>query len=145
MTCVMDKIVIIEDDPGIRTVLRLALKGAGYSSLYEADRGDDGLALVLHEQPALVLLDLMLPGLDGLSVCREIRRTESVSTTPTTASASPKPARNGSSNVSTASTRTAAGPSEARVSASRSSSTSPSSTAAKSPPAQNPAPAPRSH
>ena len=60
----------------------LALKGAGYSALYEADRGDDGLALVLHEQPALVLLDLMLPGLDGLSVCREIRRSETVSTTP---------------------------------------------------------------
>ena len=78
----MDKIVIIEDDPCIRTVLRLALKGAGYSALYEADRGDDGLALVLHEQPALVLLDLMLPGLDGLSVCREIRRSETVSTTP---------------------------------------------------------------
>ena len=60
----------------------LALKGAGYSALYEADRGDDGLALVLHEQTALVLLDLMLPGLDGLSVCREIRRSETVSTTP---------------------------------------------------------------
>ena len=41
---VMEKIVIIEDDPGIRTVLRLALKGAGYTSLYEADRGDEGLA-----------------------------------------------------------------------------------------------------
>lgn len=79
---VMDKIVIIEDDPGIRTVLRLALKGAGYSSLYEADRGDEGFALVLRERPALVLLDLMLPGLDGLSVCREIRRSETVSTTP---------------------------------------------------------------
>ena len=79
--CVMDKIVIIEDDPGIRTVLRLALKGAGYSSLYEADRGDEGFALVLRERPALVLLDLMLPGLDGLSVCREIRRSETVSTT----------------------------------------------------------------
>lgn len=63
-------------------MLRLALKGAGSSALYEADRGDDGRALVLHEQPALVLLDLMLPGLDGLSVCREIRRSETVSTTP---------------------------------------------------------------
>ena len=78
----MEKMVIIEDDPGIRTVLRLALKGAGYTSLYEADRGDEGLALILHEQPALVLLDLMLPGLDGLSVCREIRRSASISTTP---------------------------------------------------------------
>ena len=79
---VMDKIVVIEDDPGIRTVLRLALKGAGYSCVHEAARGDDGLLLVRHELPSLVLLDLMLPGLDGLSVCREIRRTESVAATP---------------------------------------------------------------
>ena len=79
---VMDKIVIIEDDPGIRTVLRLALKGAGYACVHEATRGDDGLMLVLHELPSLVLLDLMLPGLDGLSVCREIRHTESVAATP---------------------------------------------------------------
>lgn len=78
----MDKILIIEDDPGIRTVLRLALKGAGYSSILEADRGDEGLEMVRRELPALVLLDLMLPGLDGLSVCREIRRTEPVASTP---------------------------------------------------------------
>ena len=79
---VMDKIVIIEDDPGIRTVLRLALKGAGFTDLLEAERGDEGLALVRREQPALVLLDLMLPGLDGLSVCREIRLCEAVAATP---------------------------------------------------------------
>ncbi len=79
---VMDKILIIEDDPGIRTVLRLALKGAGYSSILEADRGDEGLELARREQPALVLLDLMLPGLDGLSVCREIRRCEPIAATP---------------------------------------------------------------
>ena len=65
----MDKIVLIEDDPGIRTVIRLALKGAGFASVCEADNGADGLALVLWEKPALVILDLMLPGMDGLDVC----------------------------------------------------------------------------
>ena len=78
----MDKILIIEDDPGIRTVLRLALKGAGYANVLEETRGDEGLARVIYEQPSLVILDLMLPGLDGLNVCREIRRTESVAATP---------------------------------------------------------------
>jgi len=78
----MEKIVLIEDDPGIRTVLRLALKGAGFGPICEAERGDDGLALVIKERPALVLLDLMLPGMDGLAVCREIRKTPSVATTP---------------------------------------------------------------
>lgn len=78
----MDKIVLIEDDPGIRTVIRLALKGAGFTSIYEAGNGTDGLALVQREKPALVLLDLMLPGMDGLAVCSAIRRTPSVSGTP---------------------------------------------------------------
>ena len=78
----MDKIVLIEDDPGIRTVIRLALKGAGLPAVCEAGSGTDGLALVKREKPALVILDLMLPGMDGLSVCSAIRRTPSVSGTP---------------------------------------------------------------
>ena len=78
----MDKIVLIEDDPGIRTVIRLALKGAGFTSICEAGDGTDGLALVQREKPALVILDLMLPGMDGLAVCSAIRRNPSVSGTP---------------------------------------------------------------
>ena len=78
----MDKIVLIEDDPGIRTVIRLALKGAGFASIREAGNGTEGLAIVQREKPALVILDLMLPGMDGLSVCSAIRRTPSVSETP---------------------------------------------------------------
>lgn len=78
----MDKIVIIEDDPGIRTVLRLALKGAGFTDVIAEERGDKGLEIVLREHPALVILDLMLPGMDGLAVCREIRRTPAVAATP---------------------------------------------------------------
>ena len=78
----MDKIVIIEDDPGIRTVLRLALKGAGFTDVIAEERGDNGLKIVLRERPALFILDLMLPGMDGLAVCREIRRTPAVAATP---------------------------------------------------------------
>ena len=78
----MDKIVIIEDDPGIRTVLRLALKGAGFTDVIAEERGDKGLEIVLREHPALVILDLMLPGMDGLAVCREIRRTPAVAAAP---------------------------------------------------------------
>ena len=78
----MDKIVLIEDDPGIRTVIRLALKGAGFTSICETGTGTDGLALVQREKPALVILDLMLPGMDGLAVCSAIRRNPSVSGAP---------------------------------------------------------------
>lgn len=78
----MQKIAIIEDDSGIRTVLRLALKGAGFNAVYEAERGDEGLDMVLRERPDLVILDLMLPGMSGLSVCRQIRGNSAVSGTP---------------------------------------------------------------
>ena len=78
----MDKIVLIEDDPGIRTVIRLTLKGAGFPAVCEAGNGTNGLSLVVREKPALVILDLMLPGMDGLAVCSAIRRTPSVSGTP---------------------------------------------------------------
>ena len=70
----MDKIVLIEDDPGIRTVIRLALKGAGFASVCEADNGADGLALVLWEKPALVILDLMLPGMEDSFRIRDAHR-----------------------------------------------------------------------
>ena len=63
-------------------MIRLALKGAGFTSICEAENGTDGLALVQREKPVLVILDLMLPGMDGLAVCSAIRRLPSVSGTP---------------------------------------------------------------
>ena len=53
MSATMEKIAVIEDDPGIRTVIRLALKGAGLGMVCEAERGDDGLELVVRERPSL--------------------------------------------------------------------------------------------
>ena len=77
-----DTIVIIEDDAAIRSVLRVLLRGAGYTLIKEAERGDDGLKLVRELRPSLVLLDLMLPGLDGFTVCRRIRETKEIASTP---------------------------------------------------------------
>lgn len=77
-----DMIVIIEDDAAIRSVLRVLLRGAGYTLIKEAERGDDGLKLVRELRPSLVLLDLMLPGLDGFTVCRRIRETKEIASTP---------------------------------------------------------------
>ena len=77
-----DTIVIIEDDAAIRSVLRVLLRGAGYTLIKEAERGDDGLKLVRELRPSLVLLDLMLPGLDGFTVCRRIRETKETASTP---------------------------------------------------------------
>lgn len=77
-----ETIVVIEDDAAIRSVLRVLLRGAGYTLIKEAERGDDGLKLVRDVRPSLVLLDLMLPGLDGFSVCRRIREMKEIASTP---------------------------------------------------------------
>jgi len=66
-------ILIIEDDPTIRTILQMMLRNAGFTHVKTATRGDDGLELVRRERPQLVLLDLMLPGIDGLAVCGRVR------------------------------------------------------------------------
>jgi two-component system response regulator MtrA len=72
------RILLIEDDPSIREVVALGLRAVGFD-VETADDGQAGLDRWRAEQPDLVLLDVMLPRLDGLEVCRAIRRE---STTP---------------------------------------------------------------
>ena len=69
----MATILIIEDEPELVRVLRSYLQQAGFSVL-SAGRGDSGLSTWENRRPDLVLLDLNLPGMDGLDVAREIRR-----------------------------------------------------------------------
>lgn len=77
-----ETIVIIEDDSAIRSVLSIALKGAGYTIVKEAESGDEGLKLVNELKPSLILLDLMLPGIDGFSVCSKIRENPETASIP---------------------------------------------------------------
>jgi two-component system response regulator MtrA len=67
------RILLVEDDPSIREVVAMGLRGAGFTVSTAAD-GEDGLARWRSESPDLVLLDVMLPRVDGLEVCRAIRR-----------------------------------------------------------------------
>lgn len=69
----MATILIIEDEPELVKVLRSYLEQAGFKVL-TAYRGDSGLSTWENKRPDLVILDLNLPGLDGLDVAREIRR-----------------------------------------------------------------------
>jgi len=69
----MPIVLIIEDEIELVRVLRSYLEKAGYK-VRSANRGDTGLSLWEHERPDLVLLDLNLPGMDGLDVAKEIRR-----------------------------------------------------------------------
>jgi two-component system alkaline phosphatase synthesis response regulator PhoP len=69
----MQTILIIEDEPELVRVLRAYLEKAGFT-VWSASRGDAGLAAFEHKKPDCVLLDLNLPGMDGLDVARQIRR-----------------------------------------------------------------------
>jgi DNA-binding response OmpR family regulator len=67
------RILIVEDEPDIVRALELNLKAEGYAVLTAAT-GDQGLETAMRERPDVVLLDIMLPGMSGLDVCRELRR-----------------------------------------------------------------------
>jgi two-component system response regulator MtrA len=67
------QILLVEDDPSIREVTALGLRAAGFTVATAVD-GVDGLERWRADRPDLVLLDVMLPRMDGLEVCRAIRR-----------------------------------------------------------------------
>jgi DNA-binding response OmpR family regulator len=70
-------ILIIEDEPKIAKLARDYLEQSSYRALIAAD-GNTGLAMARREHPDLIVLDLMLPGMDGLDVCRTLRRESDV-------------------------------------------------------------------
>src|SRR5262245_141479 len=69
----MSRILIIEDERPMRTALKDVLEAEGYRVL-TADDGEQGLSRAIEEKPNLVLLDVMMPKLDGFAVCTELRR-----------------------------------------------------------------------
>ena len=66
-------ILIVEDDASLREVTRLGMEAEGYRVAEAAD-GRTGLETFAARRPDLVILDVMLPGIDGFEVCRQIRR-----------------------------------------------------------------------
>ena len=67
------RILVVDDDPTVSDVVRRYLEQAGCEVRLAAD-GIDGLAAIAAQRPDLVVLDLMMPGIDGLEVCRRVRR-----------------------------------------------------------------------
>lgn len=68
-----EKIIIIEDEDSIRGFLRINFQRNDFQVL-EAATGEEGLRIIRIEKPALVILDLMLPGIDGYQVCKILRQ-----------------------------------------------------------------------
>ncbi|HXQ20338.1 MAG TPA: response regulator [Candidatus Acidoferrales bacterium] len=75
------KVLVVEDEKDIRDLVRYNLEQDGFV-VVETDNGDQVAELVRHERPALVILDLMLPGTPGLDVCRGLRAEASTADLP---------------------------------------------------------------
>lgn len=73
----MSKILIVDDDAHIRDVIGFALETAGFT-VDQAGNGDMALRMIGQAPPDLVILDIGMPGTDGLEVCRQIRKTSNL-------------------------------------------------------------------
>lgn len=69
----VDKILVVDDEPSIVKLLQFNLEKAGFSVLTAPD-GVKGLKKAMEEKPDLIVLDLMLPGMDGMDVCKTLRQ-----------------------------------------------------------------------
>ncbi len=76
-----EKILIVEDEKDILKMLEYNLKKEGFRTISAYD-GEDALDLASREYPDLVILDLMLPGMDGLEVCKELKRESKTASIP---------------------------------------------------------------
>ncbi len=72
------RVVIADDESIIRLDLKEILEGDGYLVVGEAARGDDALTMIKEHQPDLALLDIKMPGIDGIEVARQIKDTNTV-------------------------------------------------------------------
>ncbi|MCH1512483.1 MAG: response regulator transcription factor [Acidimicrobiales bacterium] len=77
MLGVSTKVLVVEDDERIRTAVRLALENEGWE-VVEARSGEESLQIFEGANADIVLIDIMLPGIDGFEVCRSIRRVSDV-------------------------------------------------------------------
>lgn len=76
-----EKVLIIDDEEHIVELIKYNLEASGFTT-FEAFNGNDGLKIAKKELPDLVLLDLMLPGIDGLEVCKRLRNDDKLKNVP---------------------------------------------------------------
>lgn len=77
----MNQVLIVEDDADIRELVAFKLRQVGYD-VRTAGNGEEGLQLAVDTPPDVVILDLMMPKLSGLEVCRELRSNDDTATIP---------------------------------------------------------------
>ena len=74
----MKKSLVVDDEKPISDIVKFSLSKEGFEVITAAFDGEEGLVVFHEKNPDLVILDLMLPKIDGLEVCREIRKTSNV-------------------------------------------------------------------
>ncbi len=67
------KVLIIDDEQDVRYIVQMSLGRVGEMTVIEAASGEEGIALAKSEQPTFILLDMMMPGMDGAAVFRALR------------------------------------------------------------------------
>ena len=70
----MAKILVVDDDPNIRELIKVFLEEAGMEGVFEASDGVEALSVMEQTSVDLVVMDIMMPNMDGWELCREIRR-----------------------------------------------------------------------
>jgi len=78
----LNKILYVEDEPDIQAIAQIALEAVGGFTIKTCGSGDEALQVISDFAPDLVLLDVMMPGMDGSSTLKEIRKIPEFMTTP---------------------------------------------------------------
>jgi CheY-like chemotaxis protein len=73
------ELLVVDDDPFIRRLITTTLEDVAHFELLEASDGHEALALAERHRPQIVLLDVDIPGVDGIEVCRALRASEATS------------------------------------------------------------------
>ena len=81
MRLMKGRVLVVDDDAALSEMLGIMLRGEGFEPTFVSD-GDKAMEVFRDTHPDLVLLDLMLPGIDGIDVCRQIRTEVAVPETP---------------------------------------------------------------
>lgn len=76
------KILLVDDDPDVRKLAKFTLEVIGKHQTVMASSALEGIALATSEQPELILLDLMMPGMDGLAALAELRQNPALASIP---------------------------------------------------------------
>ena len=67
------EILIVDDEKDLRTMIRSIFESAGYTRVWVAASGEQALALMAKKMPGIIILDVMMPGMDGFELLQEIR------------------------------------------------------------------------